>query len=663
MKIKLGLLFVYLATLAASQYSFAADFYVSPNGNDQLSGSRDEPLKSLEEARNRIRKLKKNNKSTGPSKIYLRGGRYYLKESFSMGAPDSNAVDRPIIIEGFSGEFPELLGSEYFSREKIHEIEADSYSKFGQLKDANLHVYYIDLEGGEFSKGKNDKRGQFYPFILGVKYNGEALKISSWPEIGWGRIDKNYNQTADLSYFEYEDSFTARQDDYANMFLHGYFEQNWADEYLYLKSTDAGLRRIYVENPNSYRIKFTKGQRWRAINIRSLMDDQGEYYIDYVAKRIYFILRQIDESSFVEVGVLSDPLILIKNSSNIAFKNIKFGNTLGDGVLVENSQGIVFENCEFTDINSNGIQISGGNDNKLIGSKIHRIGATAVSVQGGDRVKLQSANHQVINNVIYDFGLIRNAYAPAVSVGGVGISVTGNTIFNGPHAAILLSGNNHIVAKNDISNVVRETSDAGMIYIGRDWTMRGHLIADNFLHDSVSSMGGDVNAIYLDDLSSGITVSKNVVDNVARGVLIGGGRDNIIDENIFLSTEKPVWFDARGLNAKYELITKSPKGDSWDLFSKLKAVGFNGAIYSAEYPKLARMLDEEPLAPRGNVISNNYYDGNHGFNNGNAPVNDSWYFLKNNIKLKENGSASELYGRKANWFALARYFDRRGSVK
>src|SRR4051812_7781241 len=55
-------------------------------------------------------------------------------------------------------------------------------------------------------------------------------------------------------------------------------------------------------------------------------------------------------------------------------------------------------------------------------------------------------------------------------------------MYSAPHAAMIVSGNDHLIELNDISRVCRETRDTGSIYMGRDWTQRGHTIRWNYIH-------------------------------------------------------------------------------------------------------------------------------------------------------------------------------------
>jgi len=95
--------------------------------------------------------------------------------------------------------------------------------------------------------------------------------------------------------------------------------------------------------------------------------------------------------------------------------------------------------------------------------------------------------------------------------------------------------------------------------------------------------------------------SADIVGNVfwraANGVFIGGGRDNLVANNIFVACDPAIAVDDRGVN-----WTKS---SNQILRSRLKDVPYDEPPYSERYPKLATILDDDPLLPRGNRIEKN----------------------------------------------------------
>ena len=112
--------------------------------------------------------------------------------------------------------------------------------------------------------------------------------------------------------------------------------------------------------------------------------------------------------------------------------------------------------------------------------------------------------------------------------------VAHNLIHDAPHIAVIFGGNNHIIEYNEIYNVCYESNDAGAIYAGRDWTMRGTVIRYNYMHHISGFKGKGCVGVYLDDMYCGTKIYGNLFYRVTRAAFIGGGRDNIVENNLFV---------------------------------------------------------------------------------------------------------------------------------
>jgi hypothetical protein len=184
----------------------------------------------------------------------------------------------------------------------------------------------------------------------------------------------------------------------------------------------------------------------------------------------------------------------------------------------------------------------------------------------------------------------------------VGNRAEGNQIEDLAHVAILFYGNDHHIACNRILRVCQETGDAGAIYSGQDWTARGTVIEANRVADVGASplLPKPVAAIYLDDQLSGTVVRNNLLQRVAIGVLVGGGRDNLIQGNGFDQCRTTVFLDGRGLTWQKGWLTDAGS----PLLRKMGAVPFQGPAYR-KYPGLAQVLTDRPGTPLGNRITGN----------------------------------------------------------
>ena len=156
---------------------------------------------------------------------------------------------------------------------------------------------------------------------------------------------------------------------------------------------------------------------------------------------------------------------------------------------------------------------------------------------------------------------------------------------------------------NEIHDVCILYSDVGVFYTGRDWASRGNTVRWNFIHSNANNHGTGSQAIYLDDCDSGDTVVGNIVfGGVGRGILLGGGRDNTIQGNIFIDLPKGIHVDARGPRG----ITLDKPG-SWNLKAKCEKLDYLGPLWRERYPRLATVLDNDPLMPMGNVMRDNIF--------------------------------------------------------
>jgi hypothetical protein len=254
-------------------------------------------------------------------------------------------------------------------------------------------------------------------------------------------------------------------------------------------------------------------------------------------------------------------------------------------------------------------------------------GDRGVGVTGGIRASLTSAGNYVRNCDISRFGRWSWTYKPAVDLAGVGHTVEHNRLHGAPHAAVLYSGNEHLLQYNEIHDVCAFSSDAGAIYSGRDWGYRGNRIRTNFIHDIASVFPGfGVHGVYLDDCLSGIEVFGNVFYRITGNAIEhGGGRDNHMENNLIARCGVALAADDRGL----VWIDGTP-GSDWNLLERL---GRDGVQYQADpwataYPALAAIPNDwavvsDPanlwLYPQGCTFSRNL-----GWQNGQFTVEDIW---------------------------------------
>ena len=84
--------------------------YISPNGKDSNSGTKEMPFATIQRAQQEVKKLKEKGMPAGGIVVYLRGGRYFLQEGLLFGKDDSGTETAPVVYRGYPGEQVRIIG-------------------------------------------------------------------------------------------------------------------------------------------------------------------------------------------------------------------------------------------------------------------------------------------------------------------------------------------------------------------------------------------------------------------------------------------------------------------------------------------------------------------------------------------------------------------------
>lgn len=600
------------ATLSPSD---AADLYVSPKGNDSWSGRRvqpntrhtDGPFATIGRAKDEVRNLRSAGKLPHRAfSVEIEAGRYELTAPIVLTREDSGEANAPITYVAAKGAEVRVIGGRVLSG-------------FGPVTnpailqrlapEARSHVLQADLK----SQGITDIPGIKTSTAWGESQVGMELffkdrpmTIARWPNTGFVKILKVPNTDAvdirgtkgDKSgKFTYDGDRPAQRDwaGESEIWLHGYWFWDWADQRQRVQAIDIDKHQITLAPPlHSY--GYRPGQWYYAFNILSELDEPGEYYVDREAGILYFWPPAPPASGEAVVSMLPT-LLTMKDTSYVTWSGITFEAMRSTAITVEGGKEVAIRGCTIRNGGSWAVRISGATNSGVAGCDIYQMGEGGISLSGGDRNTLTPGNLYADNNQIHHYSRWNPVYKPAVSLDGVGNRVTHNVIHDAPHMAIGFGGNDHLVEYNEIYNVCYESNDAGAMYAGRNWTMRGTIIRYNYLHDISGYENKGCVGVYLDDQFSGTLIYGNLFRKVTRAAMIGGGRDCTIENNIFVDCVPSIHVDARGLGWAADGLA--------GLRASLAAMPYETAPWSSRYPKLATILAENPMAPRGNLIARN----------------------------------------------------------
>lgn len=584
--------------------SFA--IYVSKDGNDAWSGrlpspnkaKSDGPFATLERARDELRKLRKDGKlPEGIVAVIMRGGTYYRQTPFELSTEDSGTEKSPVVFKAYDGEQVRIVGGtpvkgwKQVEDEKILlRLDESVRGKVWQADLKSLGITNFGTPDGGIELFFNDK-----PMTLARYPNDGFMQIADVVEYDGHQIHGIKGSKAGK--FSYDGDRPKRWLDEKEPWVHGYWFWDWSDQRHRIAKIDAQNRIIEVAPPY-HGYGYRKGQWFYAFNILAEIDEHGEWYLDRENGLIYFYPPSMPIEEGNPTVSTANVLLRLNNASHVTFDGFIFEVARGTAITIIGGEACTVQNCIMRNTLGWAVQVNGGKGHSIRGCEIYATGCGGIALNGGDRKTLTPSGHIAERNHIHHYARWRRMYQPAISLNGVGNIARNNLIHDAPHQAIAFSGNDHIIEFNEIHNVCLESNDAGAIYSGRDWTWRGTIIRYNFFHNISGFKGKGCMGVYLDDMLCGTTIYGNIFYRVTNAAFIGGGRDNIVENNIFVDCNPAVHVDARALGwASYHVETTMKQG--------LLAMPYKESPWKERYPTLVNILEDEPATPKGNIIRRN----------------------------------------------------------
>jgi len=527
------LLVVTLAICCAAGHAAGAVIYVSPQGNDLYSGAlarpdeagTDGPFATLERARDEIRALSKAGALAEGATVYVRGGEYFLEETFALETVDSGTAEAPIRYVAYPGEEPILVGGAQLTGFKPYK---------GKIVSLDLKTIGRDgLSFGQlFYDGKRQVLARYPNYDHDNPYAGGFLYIAA----NVGKLNKEQ--------FEYGEGELGEWSKPTEGQVWVFPGRNYWNNIVPIKSVDRDKRIVTLAKPCSYELN--KGDRYFVRGLFEELDAPGEWYLDRASSTLYFwppgdISRRVSAPIVGSIVSISKPASVADRPHDIIIHGFTLEGCDGTAVSLSNCTrcwviGNTIRNA------GSGVSVGTGKDNLIFGNDISQTGSSGVGIWSGNRSPLQPDRNRVENNYIHHTGYFSKT-SSAIGFSGVGNTISHNLVHDCPRIAISFGGNDHLIEYNHCRHMNLETQDSGAIYsCARDWTQRGNVIRYNYVHDTLGyGRHGGIQwhtpfftfGIYLDDWSSGTQVYGNIVArSFLAGIDIHSGRDCVVDNNI-----------------------------------------------------------------------------------------------------------------------------------
>ncbi|MFA5419900.1 MAG: right-handed parallel beta-helix repeat-containing protein [Bacteroidales bacterium] len=610
----MALLFCFLSFhKSEAQQAASSQIYISPRGNNSGDGTLHHPFLTLEKARDVIRNKRLSGNDNSFS-IVLRGGDYYFDRT-----TDFNGQDRNLTIIPYKKEKVRFVGGISIDPARAIPVSGSEKEEIFP-ENSRSHILMVNLrELGIIDYGELKQVGFGHPLAplwMELFVNGRPYHLSRWPNdttvamrnvlepgsvLAEGEKDKRGGK------FTYTGNHPSGWKASNDIWIFGYFKYGWADDAVKLTSIDTLEKTFTTVQPHRY--GFSSGKpwnKWYAYNIPEEIDAPGEYYIDRAEGILYFYKPDYLES--IEVSIFEKPFISLRETSNITIRGIAFESARGVAVDIQSCTRCLLDDCTFKNLGLYAVSINDaegdsiGKENGITHCSISQTGAGGIHLFGGNRITLDSAGNYAENCCIHDFNRIVKTYCAGIQISGVANRISHCEIYNAPHTAILLSGNDHLIEYNDIHDVCQSTEDVGALYYGRNPSERGNVARFNYFHLIGSSLP-HVSAVYHDDGACGLTVFGNIFYKAGTWTsLIGGGSDNSYINNIFIDCPVAIDVDKRLQGWAREWLGPGA------LFEQvLNKVRYNQPPYSTRYPELVRYWDEDPSFPKRNIVDKNVF--------------------------------------------------------
>ncbi len=570
------------ATLLTAQLH-AADFFVSPTGDDKHAGTEHRPFATLTRARDAVRAAK----TRAPQRNYevaIRGGLYRVHETIAFSLSDSAADGHTITYAAHADEKPVFTTTRSIGKflptgdgQSFAARLPDDVKPFLTLYDASGRL--PRARGPAFSPTRD------YRTVEGLDKSTLAFPpdaLKPWPDLADAEIVVRPNF-------------------------------GWVLDILPLESVDeaTGLARTRI--PASYhmiKVRWglrdvnTKGTVW-VENVRAVLDEPGEWTLNTATRTLSLLPKQDRGPADIEAPQLTE-LLRVEGAIDydgpvdqpvrgLVFRGLSFtggdrwpweknriGSTLQHDwemfdrptalVRLRGAERITFERCRWFQSGGAGLRLDlHAQSNRIVDSVFEHLGGAGIVLAGyGPGTKDVNRKNEILRNHIHHIGEL-HWHAAAIGVWQSGDNrVANNLIHDTNYTAITVSGRinwnregrgdgwatirwkeveaaggagllpepgkprptweqrapflhgrNNIVERNEIHDVMQRLWDGDAIYVSG--TGARNVVRENFIRDCMSE--NMCEAIRCDDDQHETLIERNVVlrsGGMGTGIAIKG---------------------------------------------------------------------------------------------------------------------------------------------
>jgi len=556
----------------------SGDLYVSPTGDDTNPGTLAAPLKTIAKARDLVRTMTSGMKSD--ITVYLRGGTYPQPSTLTFTNADSGTGGFNVKYLAYVGERPLITGGKAITGFTLTDTANNIYS--ASAGTTAFRQLYVNGKKAIRARSPNLGANNAPAFnrLTGWDKAAHNLQVSSSAVAAWKNLTKvemHVNIAWGDSTMRIASITTTGNTAYVKF-------QTEEDALVFVRP-----------NPRMDQLGWGQGRAYYFENALEFLDQGGEWYLDETTHTVYYKPRTgEDMSTATVVAPMVETLMSINGASTsnqasyLWFQGLTFAHatymrpsehgfldaqagqynitadasnnqTIGRpaaGVSVINANHIHFERNLFTQMGGTALDfISGTHDDIIVGNAVTDIAGNGISIgkfTASETTEFHVAYNPADKNEICTRDTIKDNYVDNVTtefLGGVGIGagypayldIEHNEVSHTNYSGISVGWGwtatanamtSNKINYNNIHHVNQIMTDGGAIY-----TLSNQATADemqyNYIHDYACSQWADYgcNGLYMDEKTSGYTVSHNVMVSCPTNVAQNQIGANTISDN------------------------------------------------------------------------------------------------------------------------------------
>lgn len=577
-------------------------------------------LNNFQEMLDYIKKIKEESKLPERGiKIVICGDKCEISDQFIFTEKHSGEEGKPIIIT-VKNKTVISGGIQIKNFKKLSEIVDGRIKKGVQEKIyvADLKEYGLKplppLDLGGFGslrlrgKDRSYKGYTAFPYVE-LFFNGQPMTLARYPNEGFIHVTGVEGEPVEkLESFSTMKDVTLKVENCPlkdwvmepNILLHGYWYFDWADSYEAVEKILPETQEIKLAHSASA-YGYKEGARFYVLNLLCELDRPGEWYLDRENMLLYFYPPADLKTTTTEFSWFEGPMFVFDNAKHIYLEGLNFQLCSGNIIEIYGGGDIQIRGCSFTNSGGYGIAIDGGKNHLVQSCDFINLGKGGVYLRGGERKTLTPSGFKVDNCYFYNLARIDHTYNPAVYGEGVGHIISHNFVSKNPSSAFRMDGNDIIVEYNEVCNVVLESDDQGGLDTYGNPTYRGMIYRYNYWHHignwdkpGLRLQGG----VRLDFPISGVKIYGNIFyrasakEGIFGGVQVNGGKDNVIENNIFADCFLGVTFQPCTQEEWEKIVNEA-----------LNKPDIDFDFYVQRYPELATIMENRTR----NTVKNNIF--------------------------------------------------------